>query len=178
MKKKVLTETNIYFDQLPNISSVDNFKIKNFVLTNFLKSIEKNELNKNKYGDIEINTCQDITWVMDYVRDNVRLNYNFTLIPTKIFVNIHTKYETSIKRNHISYLDIPNSPDYTLMYVVEANNSEIVLEYSNHRLKENSHNIELKNKDLIMWNSDLNYYLTPNLEQDYRILLFFNFQIL
>ena len=97
MKKKVLTETNIYFDQLPNISSVDNFKIKNFVLTNFLKSIEKNELNKNKYGDIEINTCQDITWVMDYVRDNVRLNYNFTLIPTKIFVNIHTKYETSIK---------------------------------------------------------------------------------
>ena len=64
------------------------------------------------------------------------------------------------------------------MYVVEANNSEIVLEYSNHRLKENSHNIELKNKDLIMWNSDLNYYLTPNLEQDYRILLFFNFQIL
>ena len=144
---------------------------------NKVKSYVMN-LNKNKYKDIEINTCQDITWVMDYARDHVKLNHKFTLIPKKIFINVHTKYETSIKRNHINYLNIHNSPDYTLMYVVEANNSEIVLEYNNHRIKENSHNIKLKNKDLIMWNSDLNYYLTPNLEEDYRILLFFNCQIL
>ena len=64
------------------------------------------------------------------------------------------------------------------MYVVEGNNSEITLEYNNHRIKENCYNIKLKNKSIVMWNSDLNYYLTPNLEEDYRILLFFNCHIL
>lgn len=178
MKKKALSETNIYFDQLPDISDVDNVKIKNFILTNLFKDIEKNKLNKNKYGDMEIGTCQDISWVMDYARDKINLNHKFTLIPTKVFINVHTKYETSIKRHHIDYLDVRNSPDYTLMYVVEANNSEIVVEYNDHRKQGNSYNIKLKNKDLIMWNSDLNYYLTPNLEEEYRILLFFNCQIL
>jgi hypothetical protein len=178
MKKKVLSETSIYSDEIPDISNIDNFKIKSFILTNLLNNIEKNKLNENKYNDIEINTYRDINWVMDYVRDHVKSKYNFTLIPIKTFVQVHTKHETSVKRNHINYLDIHNSPDYTIMYVVEGNNSEITLEYNNHRIKENSYNIKLKNKSIVMWNSDLNYYLTPNLEEDYRILLLFNCHIL
>jgi hypothetical protein len=178
MEKKVLSETNLFFGKLPEISDVDNLKIKNFILSNILKNLNNYNFEKSLYKDIEINFFKDINWIIEYVRDTINLKYKFQLIPIKTFIQIHDKHETEIKRNHIEYPNLHNSPDYTVMYVVEGKNSEITLEHDDHRNKNKFNKIQLFNKDIVIWNSDLNYYLTPNSEEDYRILIFFNCQII
>jgi len=175
MHKRVLSETAIYHDELPSISHVDNNKIKNSILSDFANFKAADD---NRYKDIRVGMHQHITWVMDYMRDHVRGEYGFTLIPISIFAQIHGKGENTIKRNHIDPYDIHNSPDFTFMYFVNAEDDELVIEWEDHRDKGRFWTIPIKTGKFVMWNSDLNYYMLPNKKDSFRIALLFNCQII
>jgi hypothetical protein len=176
MYKKVLSETGVYFDKLPNISHVNNNEIKNSILYDFYNFKITED---NFYKDIKINMHPHITWVMDYMRDHVKLKYGFTLIPINFYAQIHSKDETTLKRNHIDLLNTNNLSDFTYMYFVEASEEdELIIEWENYKSKENFLKIPVKTGEFVMWNSNLNYYLLPNQKNSFRIILLFNCGIL
>lgn len=174
MHKKVLSETVFYYGELPHISHVSNEEIKNFILKEFSKI---KSINEDRYKDIKLPAHKHISWIIDYVRDIVKTKFGFTLIPINIISQVHEIKETTIKRNHVNPYDIHNSPDFTLIYCVDFNEEDqLVIEFEDHRNKENYWTIPIKNKDFVMWNSDLNYYISPNKKEKFRIYLLIHFQ--
>ena len=172
--KELLTESAIYWDELPNISSVNIKEIKSTILEDL---INFNFTENNRYKDIDVKLTQHITWLSDYVRDTFKLKTGKNLNMLNLKAQIHPANETNIKRNHINSYDLRNSPDMTLMYFIESDENNMIVEYEDHRHKEKYWTIPFKTNKLIMFNSDLNYYLLPNTLDKFRIILIINFEI-
>jgi hypothetical protein len=171
MEKKVLSESSIYIDEISEISQIDNHQIKNHILLNLLK-----DHSTNRYNDIQLTQHhQHITWVYEYLKDHFTLHEKYkTLALNEVIIQIHQQGQTGVKRNHINKYDIFNSPDFTFLYFLDTNSSELTIEWENYKHKNKFITIPLKEKKLIGWNSDLDYYLSPNENEEFRIVLLFN----
>jgi len=170
MEKKVLFESSIYIDEISKISQIDNHQIKNHILLNLLK-----DHSTNRYNDIQLTQHhQHITWVYEYIKDHFTLHEkNKTLALNEVIIQIHQQGQTGVKRNHINKYDIFNSPNFTFLYPL-CDNGELIIEWENYKNKNQFVAIPLKEKKLIGWNSNLDYYLSPNENEEFRIVLLFN----
>ena len=56
----------------------------------------------------------------DYIRDNIRVEHGFTLVEKSQHGNVLHPKEQSYLRHQIEPVDLRNSPDYTLVYVVDC----------------------------------------------------------
>jgi len=175
MIKNTFLERSIFQDIIPEISFIDNKIISNSILNDFL-SIKEN--NFNKFKDIKIFSTQHIIWVCDYVRDHVSLHYGFNFVLKETFAQIQFINESSIKRNHIDIKNLEHSPMYTMLYFPYGDDGKIIIEYPsfNNQIKEIEIPIEIGK--LVIFNSDLNYYLTSNNKDKFRITLISTFFIL
>jgi hypothetical protein len=55
-----------------------------------------------------------------------------------------------------------------------CDNGELIIEWENYKNKNQFVTIPLKEKKIIGWNSNLDYYLSPNENEEFRIVLLFN----
>lgn len=175
MIKHTFLERSIFQDIIPEISFIDNKIISNSILNDFL-SIKEN--NFNKFKDVNIFSTQHIIWVCDYVRDHVLLHYGFNFVLKETFAQIQFINESSVKRNHIDINNLEHSPMYTMLYFPYGDDGKIIIECPsfNNQIKEIEIPIEIGK--LVVFNSDLNYYLTSNNKDKFRITLISTFFIL
>jgi hypothetical protein len=114
------------------------------------------------------------------MHDYYLLHFKKTLIPLGNIIGlVHDKHESTILRNFINPYNLYNSPDYTYIYVVQSGplDDHIIFEYDDHIRKNEIYKIKLETGKFIMWNSSLNFYLTPNKNYKSRIIMLVNCQI-
>jgi hypothetical protein len=120
MQKKTLSEIDLYFGQ---IEMPKDFEIDREILA---KDILYYTINKNflfsKSWDM-LNT---------YLRENIRLKYNFSLINKDTIGDIYAPGQASIPFLQVDPIDLKNSPDYVMLYGVnvEKDSCKIFIEYS------------------------------------------------
>jgi hypothetical protein len=176
MKKVVLNELFIYEGEIPSVSNIDNNIIKKNLFSDYSEFEIKKE-NTNK--DIKTNVWQHITWVIDYVRDKFNLENKLTLVPINVFTNFHSKGETSLKRkNTDDYTSYSESPVFTLIYFVEGHDSDLIFEWKDTRQGKCIYTLKTKDYGFVIFNSNLEYYFTENKNNNYRIVLTVDFQVL
>jgi hypothetical protein len=179
MKEVELTKTSIYIDHLKKSSLIKNRDIKRHILSQ-LKYNPYIFSNLNYHKDIRVTLHQHMCWVMDHMADYFGVKYKKTLVPMgSPFAVFHDQHEGTVLRNHINPYDLYNSPDYTYIYVVQSGplDDHIIFEYDNHIRKNEIWKVPLETGKFIMWNSSLNYYITPNKNYKSRIIMLVNCQI-
>jgi hypothetical protein len=167
MKENIIYKKIICTDFLPKDSLVNNSEIKSHIFLNFIKNNSKEDI-------INLNYNQHSQWVFEYIHDKFKTYIGNTLGIVNNYAEIHNKNEISIKKNNHNHYDLFNSPDYTAAYVVQGDNSNLIIEWENSKHKNIKESFNIKEKDIIIWNSDLNYYFTENNNEAERIILFFN----
>jgi hypothetical protein len=81
MQKKVLSEVDLYFGEIasPKGFEINRDRIKGDILTSF---INQKRINNNPqayaYKDYQVPFSQPLTWLKDYLRDHIKVEYGFT----------------------------------------------------------------------------------------------------
>ena len=96
---------------------------------------------------------QPLQWFKDYIRDNIRVEHEFTLVEKSQHGNVLHPKEQSHLRNQIEPVDLRNSPDYTLIYGLDCQKDSyrIIIEYDDNRRKNRTWHLPLKNNHFYMF---------------------------
>ena len=154
MKEVQLVKSSVYLDELPKISHVDQKYLEEYILY-----ISKK--NKKNINEFELPIDKHITWVMDYIRDKFVLTQNKSLSIVNILGKVYNKKTTFIKKNYFNLKNTSICPEYTFIYVINSND-EIVIEFKTNFKKNLIWKKQIKNREYILWNSHLNYYINFN----------------
>ncbi len=169
MKEIKLHKDSIITAFLPKQHSDINFQRIKHYLEYKTDKIDLTKLNRHK--DVKIPTMQDITWLMDYIEGQYLLKEKITLWPKEISVIVHDKGEGSIKRHHLDYSDLKGSPDLVMLYFLETDKNNLIVEYDEGRKKGCYWSLPVENNKYVLFNSHLEYYLKPNTADKQRIVL-------
>tara|TARA_R110000803_G_scaffold210837_1_gene284229 strand:- start:3803 stop:4333 length:531 start_codon:yes stop_codon:yes gene_type:complete len=169
MKEISLTKDFIITTSLPKKHSDVNFKLIRSYLEYKTEKMSVKQLNRHK--DIKIETMQDITWLMDYIEGQYLLKKHGTLWPKEINIMVHDKGEGSIKRHHLNYADLKGSPDLVMLYFLETDKNDLVIEYDDGRKKGCYWTLPIHENKYVLFNSHLEYYLKPNTSNKQRLIL-------
>ena len=168
MHKKVLSEIDLYYGKIdmPKGFEIDRTKIKNDIINSYIKD-EGLTNNKRSYAytDYKVPFSQPLQWLQDYIRDHIKVEYDFTLVPKLIWGNVFDYNQKSFTRNTIDPVDLRNSPDYTLIYGVDLGDDKetgVVIEYDDNRRKGRDWHKPLKNNEFVMFPSTNKYFIPPN----------------
>ncbi len=167
MKENILYKKIICTDSLPKESLVNNSEIKSHIFLNFIK-------NNSKDNFIKLNFNQHCQWIYEYIHDKFKTYLKETLEIVDMYSEIHVVNEISIKKNNHNHYDLINSPDYIAAYIVQGENSNLIIEWEDAKHKNIKESFNVKKGNIILWNSDLNYYFSHNNDNLERIILFFN----
>jgi hypothetical protein len=168
MQKKVLSEIDFYFGQ---IEMPKGFEIDREILA---KDILYYTINKNflfsKSWDM-LNT---------YLRENIRLKYNFSLINKDTIGDIYAPGQASIPFLQVDPIDLKNSPDYVMLYGVnvEKDSCKIFIEYDDNRRKGKNLEIYLNNNDFVIFPSTLTYHVTKNKSDQLNFILTITYEFI
>jgi len=181
MKEVVLSKINLIYGSvdMPKGFEIDRNKIKKDILNSF---VEGNRINNNpkvySYKDYKVPFSQPLQWTQDYLRDHIRLDYDFTLLQKDMHSKVLHPKEQSFLRNHIEPVDLQNSPDYTLIYAVdvEENSCECIIEYDDNRRKNRTWHLPIKNNNFIMFPATQKYMFTENTSNKLNIILVINYE--
>ena len=83
MQKKVLSEIALYFGEIksPKGFEINRDHIKIDILISFT---DQNRISNNpkdySYKDYKVSHSQPLTWLKDYLRDHIKVEYGFTLV--------------------------------------------------------------------------------------------------
>ena len=169
-EKQILSETSIIWGSLPAQSLVNNQKITHNIIRCYVN------YKPNRFGDIKLDYLQDQQWVIDFVREHYKVEYGFTLIAISQYCKIDKPHERSVKRHHLDYYNLSNSPDFSLLYFVKGKGN-LIIEWNDHRHKHGYWTIPIEAGKYVLFNSDLNYYLEESPTNELRMYLNFNCQI-
>lgn len=162
MKKKVLSEIDLYFGQ---IEMPKDFEINR----------EKLTLDILLYKSYKNNFPFSKTWDMlqTYLREHINLEYDFTLVHKKTTGEIYKPREYSHSLLQLDPVDLRNSPDYVMLYGVnvEKNSCKICIEYDNNRRKGRNWEIFLNDNDFVMFPSTQRYHVTANTSEQLNFIL-------
>ena len=162
MKKKVLSEIDIYFGQIkmPENFEIDREKLCVDILlfTNY-----NNEFPFSKAWDM----------LQTYLREHINLNYGFALISKKTLGNIYYPNQHSHSIFHLDPVDLKNSPDYVMLYGVNVgkDSCKVLIEYDDKRRKGRSWEIFLNDNDFVMFPSTQRYHVTTNTSDQLNFIL-------
>ena len=182
MQKKVLSEIDLYYGKIdmPKGFEIDRTKIKNDIINSYIKD-EGLTNNKRSYAytDYKVPFSQPLQWLQDYIRDHIKVEYDFTLVPKLIWGNVFDYNQKSFTRNTIDPVDLRNSPDYTLIYGVDLGDDKetgVVIEYDDNRRKGRDWHIPLKNNDFIMFPATQRYMITENTSNKLNTIVVINYE--
>ena len=114
----------------------------------------------------------------DYLRDHIRVEHGFTLVERSSHGSVLHPKEQSYLRHQIEPVDLRNSPDYTLVYVVdcEEDSCELIIEYDDNRRKNRTWHLPLKNNHFYMFPATQKYFITENKANKLNIFLTINYE--
>lgn len=181
MKDKVVLSESFYIKGFISKSlDLDKFYMKNNVIKNYAYD---EQLTKNKLSPAKnyINLSQDESilrlnqYFLDfyklYHRENIEIMYNYG-----IFLN----HNQSINlHNHINDHDLTNSPEVSVLYVVDCGEKPLDIEFQFHkRLTRNCKTmVSLKQNDYLLFNSNLQHGILANQNTKPMLLLSFQFRV-
>ena len=176
MQKVVLSEISLIYGEVktPKGFEIDRVKIKNDILSSFVKNKRISQNNKDySYQDYEIPFSQPLQWLQDYIRDHWRVEYGHSLVSKTIHGNVIAPKEKSWTRHQVDPVDLRGSPDYTLVYGVdvEEDSMECIIEYDNNRRKNRTWHIPMKNNYFIMFPATNKYSFSPNSSKNLNTIL-------
>tara|TARA_Y100000114_G_scaffold136996_1_gene138936 strand:+ start:241 stop:792 length:552 start_codon:yes stop_codon:yes gene_type:complete len=181
MQKVVLSEIDLYTGEvaMPKGFDIDRDAIKNQIIKSY---INKKRINENpkaySFDDYEVDFCQPLQWLQDYIRDHWKAEYGYTLVTKNIHGNVMHPKEKSWTRNQVEPVDLLNSPDYTFIYGVdiEKGSSECIIEYDDNRRKNRTWHIPIKNNHFIMFPTTNKYCFSPNTSNKLNVTLTINYE--
>ena len=181
MKKKVLAEKSLYYGDfsMPKGFEINRKSLKHNVFYSFLEEMTISDNPKDyAHKDYKLISNQPLIWLRDYLRDHIRVKYNLTLVERSQHANIFRPGEQSFLRNHVRDLDLRNSPDYTLIYVVDVakDSCDLVIEYDNNKRKGNTWHMTLENNHFYMFPSDLKYFISENKSIKFNTIITINYE--
>ena len=167
MQKKVLSEIALYFGEIksPKGFEINRDHIKIDILISFT---DQNRISNNpkdySYKDYKVSHSQPLTWLKDYLRDHIKVEYGFLLVEKFQYGNVFVPREQSFTRHLVDPVDLRNSPDYTLVYGVdiEEDSCELIIEYDNNRRKNRTWHLPIKNNHFVMFPATQKYMITEN----------------
>jgi len=169
MKEIELSKKLILHGKLPlSLSKVEFERIFHFINDN-IEGLD--ELKLNRFNDINIPLMQDIIWILDYAEGQFQLKKKKTLHRKSLDVMIHGKGEGSLKRHHLNYSSLKDSPDMVLLYFIESDDNDIIIEYDDNRKKGLYWTLPIGSNKYVLFNSSLEYYILPNKLEKQRIVL-------
>lgn len=148
IQKKVLSETNLYYGmvEMPEGFEIDQEKLSSNILQSNLQ---------------QKNLKFSIPWDMlnTYLIEHIRLKYNLNLCNKETFGNIFFPNEKTSLLLQVNKVDLRNSPDYVLLYGVNAKDCSVIFYYDDNRRKGKSWEIELTTNKFIMFPSICTYQI-------------------
>ena len=162
MEKKVLSEIDMYFGQIkmPENFEIDREKLAVDILlfTNY-----NNGFPFSKSWDM----------LQTYLREHIRLEYDFTLVHKKTIGNIYKPREHSHSYLQVDPVDLKHSPDYVMLYGVNVgkDSCKVFIEYDDNRRKGRSWEILLNDNDFVMFPSTQRYHITSNTSEQLNFIL-------
>jgi hypothetical protein len=109
MQKKVLSEVDLYFGEIvsPKGFEINRDRIKGDILTSF---INQKRINNNPqayaFKDYQVPFSQPLTWLKDYLRDHIKVEYGFTLVQKFEHGNVIHPKEQSFTRHLVDPVDL------------------------------------------------------------------------
>ena len=176
MQKVVLSEISLIHGDVktPKGFEIDRVKIKNDIISSYIKKDRISQNNKDySYQDYQVPFSQPLQWLRDYLRDHVRLEHYFRLIAKLDFGVVLNPKEKSFLRNQVDLVDLRNSADFTLIYVVECekDSCELVIEYDDNRRKNRTWHVPLLNNYFYLFPSTQKYFISENKSEKINIFL-------
>ena len=181
MKDKVVLSESFYIKGFISKSlDLDKFYIKNNIIKNYAYD---SQLTKDKLYPSKdyINLSQDenvlrlnqyfVDFYKLYHRENIEIMHNYGIfLNQNQSINLH---------NHINDYDLTNSPEISVLYVVDCNDDSLDVEFQFHkRLTRNSKKmVTLKQNDYLVFNSNLQHGILANKNNKPILLLSFQFRV-
>ena len=176
MQKVVLSEISLIHGSvdLPKGFEIDRDQIRNDIIQSYVK---KNRINDNpkaySFDDYAVPFSQPLQWLKDYLRDHIRVEHGFTLVERSSHGSVLHPKEQSYLRNQIEPVDLRNSADYTLIYIVdcEKESCQLVIEYDDNRRKGRTWHVPVKNNHFYLFPSTQKYFFTENKSEKLNVIL-------
>lgn len=151
MQKKVLSEKALYQGK---VLMPKGFEINPFILS---KSIFE-----STYMGKDFIFTSNWDRLNKYLIEHIRLKYKLNLVNKKTWGNMYLPGETTKPILNIDPVDLRNSPDFTLLYGINATDCSVRIYYDDNRRKGRSWDVELKHNMFVMFPSTSLYYIENN----------------
>ena len=159
--------------ETPKGYEINRKKIKNIIIDSYVnqKRISNNKLDYS-YNDYKVEYCQELQWLIDYIKDHFQAEHYSSLIPKINFGTVLTPNEKSYIKNNVDPVDLRNSPDYTCIYGIDINKDcDLVIEYNDNRRAGRTWHIPLENNKYCIFPSTQRYFFTANKSDKLNIIL-------
>ena len=129
-----------------------------------LKDRKSNNPKDYSYEDYKVSFAKPFDWIQDYIRDHFNVAHKKILIPIDWWGNLYRPFERSHTRHTVKSQELDNSGDYTWVYCVDVqpNSCELVVEYDNNRIKDNTWHFPLENNKYILFPATQRYFISQN----------------
>jgi len=176
MQKVVLSEISLTYGEVktPKGFEIDRVKIKNDIVSSYIKEDRISQNNKDySYKDYKVPFSQPLQWLKDYLRDHTNLEHQITLVPKIDFGLVLNPKEKSFSRNQVDPVDLRNSADFTLIYVIDCkkDSCELVIEYDDNRRKGRTWHVPLQNNYFYMFPATQKYFISENKSEKINVFL-------
>ena len=179
--KVSLVEQNILTTKVSKIVPANYDKINIIALENYYyKNFQNNSEWSYLKDYLNLDDDKNVTWFGDFIRDHYRLKFEKTpvllnkagiVIPQGHLINYH---------HHIDEYDLENnSSDISVIVTCKTGDkpSFIEFEYEQGRKRHMKYRKLLKEKEVIIFNSELRHAYSKNLNHEPTIILSFKFQL-
>ena len=187
MQKIILSEQFVLTGTVNSVAHLNPKLIKNHCLSNFTLD---NKIKSDQFWHLEdYNTIpyhQHIQWFQDYVRDHFRAECGKTPTPCtgdqdlNIRSIIQQSGESINYHNHVNPWDLENSPEMSCLYCVSETPEpvHVIFKYDDGRNKHRLWKQEIKYNQFILFNSELDHYITQNKNSGFLVNLSTHCQLL
>tara|TARA_R110000822_G_scaffold271812_1_gene394407 strand:+ start:120 stop:662 length:543 start_codon:yes stop_codon:yes gene_type:complete len=121
---------------------------------------------ENKYYDINLEYHGQHSWIYDLIKQQIFVYHNINYVNLKNWGNIEIFNESSITRNNLFAEDLDKQPWYTLIYILKAgeNSGELVIKHKKPSQKYFYENFHVREGNFYLFNSNIDYYFSKNLD--------------
>lgn len=165
MQKKVLSEQAVYSGdvKMPKGFDIDVFEMSKVIF-------------ESTYTGKNIPFFKTWDRLNKYIVEHINVKYNLKLVIKKTWGNIYTPNDKTDAEALADPLDLRNSPDFILLYGVNATDCNIKIYYDNNRRKGHSLDIPLTTNKFIMFPSTNFYQIQNNQKESLNLIQFISYE--
>tara|TARA_R100001015_G_C4621484_1_gene178691 strand:+ start:425 stop:928 length:504 start_codon:yes stop_codon:yes gene_type:complete len=164
MQKKVLSEQAIYFGdvKMPIGYDIDPFEMSKTIFESTYKG-EDTPFSRN--------------WdrLNKYIIEHIRVKHNLILINKKTWGKMYLPNDKTDFKTEVDPVDLKDSPDFILLYGVNAVDCNVRIYYDDNRRKGRSWDISLTNNQFIMFPSTNHYRIENNQKELINFVQFISY---